>query len=333
MNGDDFGRACLGPQPFPSTARKPHTICEVPSVARSLAEAATRYAHRAVASYIRGDYEDFYLSAGIALEQAMKARLARANVAFIAPDRHFRSALALWQTRDDVSKLPIGTRTIGGSEALERVKELEPGFDRHVESVRQVLRFRNGEAHLGAPGSSEHRRVFSDFARALTSLLRVAPAEFWGEHNNLIELAVDDSTAAVAREVAEKMSRATLTFRQRFDHLGEEQRTTLLDLAAHHADRQANDALLVWECPGCGHESALLSGENFVEFDVEWDHRDRVQVDASPFIEFRGHFLDCALCDLELDGLEELEAAGMDPVFPNDEADLDEYMRDYYEEG
>ena len=137
----------------------------MPSINQSLSDGATKYSLRAVASYLEGDFEDFYLAAGIAIEQAMKSRLARENVAFIAPDKNFKAALALWNTQNDVSKLPFGTRTIGGVEALDRTRDIEPSFERHANSTRDILRFRNGEAHIGAPGSTEHRRFFASFAR------------------------------------------------------------------------------------------------------------------------------------------------------------------------
>src|SRR4051812_855664 len=98
------------------------------SIARALADAATRYAHRAVDAFIQEEFADFYLSAGIALEQAMKARLARENASFLAPDRGFKSAVVLWKTRADVDRLPVGTKTVGGVEAFRRVTELEPLF-------------------------------------------------------------------------------------------------------------------------------------------------------------------------------------------------------------
>ena len=299
------------------------------SIARSLAEASTKYARRAIESYVGGDFEDFYLSAGISLEQAMKSRLARINIAFIAPDRNFKSALALWVTREDVSQLPLGTQTIGGAEALARINQIEPSFNRHAESVKQILRFRNGEAHVGAPGATAHRRVFADFAGALTSLLRVPAEEFWGEHEELIRIAVDDTAADVAKEVSEKLAGARISYRDRYEALGASQREALLAIAEQDANRQAQDDTLVMDCPACS-SPALLHGENFVEFDVDYDHREMVELSAYPYIEFRGQQLECPACGLELDGQEEVEAAGLDAVFVNDHADVDEYMREYY---
>ena len=173
------------------------------SIARALADSATRYAHRAVDNYVADDLVDFYLSAGIAIEQAMKARLARENIAFIAPDRAFTSAVELWRTRDDIKLLPVGTKTIGGAEAVARVAVIEKAFSPHADSVKEILRFRNGEAHIGAPGASDYRKVFVDFVAAITALLQVAPDVFWGKHSDLVRVTLDENSADIAREVTE----------------------------------------------------------------------------------------------------------------------------------
>ncbi len=48
-------------------------------------------------------------------------------------------------------------------------------------------------------------------------------------------------------------------------------------------------------------------------------------------IQFAGHYIECGARGLELEGSQELEAAGIDHTWPNDEADLDEWLADYAE--
>ncbi len=302
------------------------------SIAHALAESASRYAHRAVDNYVGNDLGEFYLAAGIAIEQAMKSRLARDNVVFIAPERSFTSAVELWRTRDDIGSLPVGTKTIGGADAVARVAIVERRFAPHAESVKEILRFRNGEAHIGAPGASDHRRVFVDFLAAIATLLEVPGEDFWGVHAELVRVTLDENAAGVARKVTERLAGAAATYRRRFDALDEHQRSSLIDLAGHDAEQRRSDDALVQECPGCGTEAALLHGDNSVEVDIDVDHREGVIIGAGHYVEFQAQYLECLACGLELDGQEELEAAGLETVFPNDAADTDTYLRQYYED-
>lgn len=301
------------------------------SIHRALAQSATRYAHRAVDNYVADDLAEFYLSAGIAIEHAMKSRLARENVTFIAPDRAFTSAVELWRTRDDIKLLPVGTRTIGGIEAVTRVAVVEKAFTPHADSVKEILRFRNGEAHIGAPGASDHRKVFVDFVAAVTALLKVSPDKFWKKHADLVRVSLDENSAGVAREVAELLAAAAATYRRRFDALDQHQRTSLITLAKQDAEHQQSDDALLWECPACDTEAALMHGDNSLEVDIDVDHRDGTIIGAGHYVEFQAGRLECLACGLELDGQEALEAAGIDTVFPNDAADVDTYLREYYE--
>jgi len=78
-----------------------------------LRERATTYARRALAAYVSQEYHDFFLFAGLAVELAIKSRLAEENLMFLAPAQNFAATLALWNARGDVVRLPPGTRTIG----------------------------------------------------------------------------------------------------------------------------------------------------------------------------------------------------------------------------
>lgn len=84
--------------------------------------------------------------------------------------------------------------------------------------------------------------------------------------------------------------------------------------------------------PCLWHRSPLLRGNNSIEVDVDVDHRDGTIIGAGHYIEFQATYLECLVCGLELDGEDALEAAGLETVFPNDAANLDTYLRKYYEE-
>ncbi|HET7486645.1 MAG TPA: hypothetical protein VFJ85_01865 [Acidimicrobiales bacterium] len=300
------------------------------SIQRALADSAAAYAHRAVDSFVSDNLADFYLLAGISIEHAMKARLARENIAFIAPDRAFTSALELWRTRDDIKSLPVGTKTIGGAEAINRLAIIEKSFAVHADSVRDILRFRNGEAHIGAPGAGDHRKVFTSFVAAINALLKVPAASFWGEHSNLVEATLGENSRGVSLHVAEVLAAATAKYRRKFDFLDEHQRSSLLALAEQDAEHRQSDDVLLIACPACGTEAALLEGENSIEVDVEVDHRDGTVTGGRHYVEFQAGSLECLACGLELDGQEDLEAAGVETLLPNDTIDSDRLLREYY---
>jgi hypothetical protein len=302
----------------------------VPSTAEALAKTAQKYARRAVSSFIDNDHNDFYLAAGVALEQALKARLAREDVLFIAPANEFRSAVALQRTADDFKLLPFGTRTVGGADAVARVTILDRSFLPHSETALQILKFRNGEAHIGAPGSTEHQKMFGGFLAALTTLVGTPNDEFWGHHVDLVRVALDKNAAQVAKVVAQKLAVARGIWRQRFESLDDEQRKGLLALIEQQADAESSEEALRRECPACS-GPAVLYGDNSVEFDIDVDHRSGDIIGGGPFLEFRATDLRCKACNLTLASEEELDATDIETVFPNDEVDSDELLREYYD--
>ena len=106
----------------------------------------------------------------------------------------------------------------------------------------------------------------------------------------------------------------------------------MIALAEQDAEHKQSEEALLWECPACGTEAALLQGDNSLEVDVDVDHREGIIVAAGHYVEFQAGYLECLACGLELDGQEALEAAGIETVIPNDSADIDAYLRSYYED-
>lgn len=244
----------------------------MPSTSQGLAETAQKYARRAVSYFIDNDHSDFYLAAGVALEHAMKARLAREDVLFIAPANDFRSAVALWRTADNFQSLPFGTRTVSGADAVARVTIVDKNFAPHGEAAKQILRCRNGEAHVGAPGSTEHDKDFANFLASIESLSEGSSDEFWGQHVDLVRVTLDQNAAQVAKEVTQKIGVARGNYSRRFGSLDDEQRRGLFAFIEQQVDAGLSDDVLRTECPACS-GPALLYGENSVEFDIDVDHR------------------------------------------------------------
>lgn len=298
-------------------------------IEEALAESARRYTHRAVESFVRGDFADFCLAAGIAVELAVKTRLAQHNVAFIAPDNGFKSAAALWRMRDNIEALPLETRTVSASEGFKRLAELEPKLNRYRRFVDDVCMLRNGEAHLGLSGLEDHDAALSSFLAVSDGIRIGSPEELWGEHADFVQVHLEESAESLARQVEEKITRARLRFTERFGGLSADQQEVVFAIIRENVERHTWAGTLEHECPVCG-SPCLVDGHIDVDFDIDWDHREGVPIGGQVFVVFSSYHLACGACGLDLDGADEIERAGIDPVLNIEDADSEEYLREYY---
>jgi hypothetical protein len=293
-----------------------------------LAAQAATHARRGLSAYLRGDDSEFFLFAGIAVELAMKTKLARENPAFLAPANKFDSAVALTRLSGDMDRLPPGLQTIGGGDALRRLEELDPAFRDHHRSVTEILGYRNGEAHLGTADATTRERTLVGFLRAVRALLRQGEDLFWAEHAEFVRTRLDELAEKEQREVAERISRARAALQQKFGQLSADQKATLLAAAGQHRDRLV-DHRDVWpvECPACDGPGVAHGETEFVEWDGDEDG-------PFPVVQFYAHSVNCFTCGLSLNGQDQLEFAGLDAAWPNDEIDPyelgDPFDEDYY---
>jgi hypothetical protein len=72
------------------------------------------------------------------------------------------------------------------------------------------------------------------------------------------------------------------------------------------------------DCPACN-TPALVSGSVRTDFDEDWDHHEHVLIGVHAYFTFIPSRLRCNACGLELDGRDELDAAGIgQPWVPED---------------
>lgn len=299
------------------------------SLARSLGNSAEQYALRAVRAHIDDDLDDFYLCAGIGLEHATKAHLAGKNPTFLAdganPAKRWESMRLLHRFAADIQDLPVDrVVTIGGAEAVGRAADVSAEFAPYRSSALELVRFRNGEAHLGMHGGGDPTKALADFARAI-SLLRIEPEEFWGEHAELVRATIDETVSDTERRVAHAIAGARQSFRSTYDNLDEPERQFLIQ--RREAETDDNVDTHTFECPSCGH-LAELTGDVKEEYDVDYDHRERVAVSAHLYLDFYPQSLDCRVCGLVLRDRDELDAAGIPEMFTHEEFDIVEYEAD-----
>lgn len=298
----------------------------MPSLREHLANKAAEYSGRAVRAYVDERVGDFALYAGIGLELAIKAKLAGMNPVFLANRRAFtRSAVALHRSATDISLLPTSVSTTDAKDALELLVHLEPNLQEQLSTAKTVAQLRNSEAHMGIASATPAQ--LADFAQAINVLLNIDAQEFWGEHFQVIDAAINQQQDAIRQAVTAKLARAKIHFEQ-LEALGDEARASVLSLIeARRNNAVDNDEAVAVECPAC-HSPALATGESVEEVDVDWD--DGVPFAAGLFIEFIASEIKCDACGLHLENSAEIEAADHDTKWLNEEVDVDEWMADHY---
>ena len=294
------------------------------SIDSNLRASAERNSRIALDRYVDYDIAQFAVAAGLAVEHALKFRLARESPLLLADGASkawLQNARELSKARDNAELLPPEVRTITALEAFDRVVVLDPTCARIRPAVESIMSVRNSQAHMGVIGSGDVREVFAQFARAIETVL-VVSGTFWAPHEPLVRTLLDEFAAAVAKRVQEKLARARLVFERRFGGLASEIRIGAIELALNTLIAQIRDDTVSVACPACS-SSALLGGINRVEsIDTHSDYPG-----YAVFLE--AEWLRCAACELRLEGEEELEEAGVDLVVENNEVDVGDLFGDY----
>jgi hypothetical protein len=309
----------------------------VPGAAEDLAAqlglSAGRHAKRALAFYVSGEIPEFYLHAGTALELAVKAKLANHNPAFLAPEgnRWFGPALAFGRGKPVPPNLAEKIASVGANEAVNRLRLLDSTLGEAFRSdVIQLFELRNHVAHLGWAEPSDERleERAASFVRAINILLRIKPREFWDLHADLAESLVADDIDRTRRTVELKRSAA----RSKVDMYGD-LLTAVIDANNSYVElRDRDPSSVVVPCPVCG-ALGVAEGELVDEGEPDFEYSDGEMVTHWSY-DLRvlvGYFF-CRVCELELDGEDELEAADVDTSIQNPDAEPGD-VYDYEDRG
>lgn len=295
------------------------------NIASSLAASAGRYARLALSEYAGNQSELFLLHAGLAIEHALKAKIARENAALLAPAKNYEAAIALGRASDDMARLPRLTKTIGAMDALAIAIVIDPSLKGPTNGVKALFEHRNGEAHMGHSGIECSRAEVADFLRAINALLRTDQDKFWDHNHQLVKDLLDERLEEAAAAVSLKVAAAKIRFQTRTGHLDPATLEGYLRMLELDRDKHLGDESMPLECPACG-SPATLHGSNHLEFDVEVD-RDGTQ-SAHYRVEFHADSLECGACSLFLSSEEELTLAGIDVVMDNDDVDPADHLGD-----
>jgi hypothetical protein len=218
--------------------------------------------------------------------------------------------------------LPTGTATVGATQSLDRFQHIDRGFHAHHGSgIRDLLHYRNGEAHLGIVDASKRRAAAVVFFRAINGLLTIDPEKFWAPHAEMVATLLNQEGESVAQAVAIKIAKA----RVQADRLrGLPQFEAVVVASSAKAAAEETDDVLLYECPACGERTATVVGDN--EPVVDWDGDDWASTGG---VELVPRELRCSLCGLVLDGSDELSAASIPDAIANPRLDPGDLYGDW----
>ncbi|MGC4906560.1 hypothetical protein ACLQ2J_12640 [Streptomyces cyaneofuscatus] len=268
----------------------------------SLLRNAKRAAHKAMDDHGRRDYDEFALHAGVAVEKLAKAVLVAMNPIYIVEMRG--SAEMLFHLGGHLTASKV--RTIGASEAITRLRTLKIlKVDTKLDLLIEV---RNGVAH--ASGGVQAKGLLSTLAESVDTLLKRLDSsgpEFWERWYSAVLVAIDRHRSEIQRDVEIRIKQARHLFDDRFEGLPETAKEAVLKV--HPRDvgfrstmsPRAADRLLTFSsetpCPACGGLAHLMS----TPIGTTGTHT-----------ELSAFWLRCRLCDLELDGADQIAASGAD---------------------
>jgi hypothetical protein len=283
------------------------------------------------------------LHAATALEQLAKAYLASIHGALVAA-ADFDSLLHACGESRHAKKPQALMRTITVRDAIDRAGQLIGPLANLKGSLGGLIDVRNGVVHAAYLDVDDVGVMLRPFLRACDHLLTAMDVDrddFFGEFVGVADAQIKESTEDAERRVAEALASARLAFKERWLSLDEPARTSALaSVEATYSPIKYEEDIVT--CPAC-REPALVGGTYEVDWEADWDvegSRGPAYIaGVYPVVKFSPGYLGCRVCGLELDGEEELAAAGIaeswmlddvDPRdFANDDRDWDDY-RDYH---
>ncbi|MEV5472953.1 hypothetical protein AB0L66_11425 [Streptomyces sp. NPDC052207] len=258
----------------------------------SLFEGAKRAASKAMNDHAHGEYDEFALHAGVAIERLAKAALVKMNPLYVAGGKlHIPSP----------DKVKI--YTISALEALARLQSF--GVGKVDNDLKLLIELRNGTVHTA--GGDEAKTHIPTLAKAITAILEhlgISEHDFWDRWTSAINMAVNEQRTEIERLVEIRIRQARHVFEDRFKGLPPG--------AKERAMATPNPALSDWieaveiraggvpifktsggDCPACG-------GRGILTFEPTEQTATNTHYSADGFA--------CSMCTFAVVGPEEMAA-------------------------
>lgn len=275
----------------------------------SFLEGAKKAAHRAVDDHGRGEYDEFALHGGVAVERLAKAVLVAKNPVYLLEMRNGNPDMLLY-LGGHLEMSPDKVRTVGAKDTLKRLRTL--GLLPPDSQLDLLIELRNGTAHTTV--GDQAKTLLPALAENIAALLKdidLPEEAFWGRWTSAMNVAVDKQRSEIERDVQIRIRQARHRFDDRFAGLPEgakekvlqEPRPTITSMAAGPISITFGKDVLAMiatiPCPAC-------RGQARVEL-----HPIDLALPEPDLVVFS---LQCHLCALELTTPEEIRASGTNLV-------------------
>lgn len=298
-----------------------------------LARSSSDFARSSLQALPEGKHATFLLHAATALEHLAKAVLAARHPSLIIAAEDFDSLLHACGEPTFARRPRTRIRTIPAREAIKRSCRFVPAVDDLAGDLELLILVRNGVVHLGEASSSDSDDVLVPYLKAseeLRAALDLDPAAYWGEFIDLVDSALKEHVEKARLRVETALAVARKEFERRYGELDETTRQALRRvIEASYALAKYEEQLI--ECPACDTQ-AFVSGSLKTDYDEDWDHHEGVLLNVHLMVTFIPTRLSCTACGLELDGREELDAAGVGESWVLDDVDEADFY-DHDQEG
>jgi hypothetical protein len=215
-------------------------------------------------------------------------------------------------------------RTIGCVEALKRVARILPLL--RVTPLEPLAEARNGALHLvGADSATAFRLLvpYIDAMRIMGEALGVNFDEMFADYSELAKEVLEQSIEEAQVRVTAKIARAKQVFAERYgDMQGEGLRTVIRAVEATYGLMRYDEELSV--CPACGYTAKLIGHHSLRDWEYDSDEEGNVS-SRSAIVDLYVEELGCAVCGLELQGDDELSAAGMPTTIELEDVDSEDF--------
>lgn len=296
-----------------------------------LAASSAYFARSAAAAYSSESWELYYLHMATAVEQLLKAVLARAHPSLIADSRaNFDSLLHLCGLghRARVPDFVAAVRTISATEAMQRVERLVENYRPPGARIGLLLEIRNGIVHSGELARSQSEAILAEVGEYVDALLPsvgMSRSEYWGESAEMVEDHSRRRLSAIEASFRRKVEAAKSRYRRIVEPMNRPERSSYIAALTPTDPSDAFDEVPV-NCPACG-QKGVLGGYPDPQWEADWDVEGGEAYVSGAYvkaIEVHGTSFSCRVCGLSLDSML-LGFAGLEAItLTDDDFDLSE---------
>lgn len=290
------------------------------------------YIRKALLRKEGGDLDEYQLWASLAIELLGKSALARIHPSLIADPQHFQSLFA-------AASLNISSdiKTIAAHTLFERLRHAHPTFDEKMKSFCSAIALRrNAELHSGdTPFRSMRLEAWeAQYWHATSSILEMMSSSL----DDWLGISLAETPKAILSLATEAKKQSVLVRIERAREVFEGRKKAEREHAIEEAEERSwfhyrdlftlvADGRWSKKCPACGGK-AYLAGMQVNE-DVIDTYGDEDGAWESVEVTYSAEQFHCPVCNLFLDGADEIEAADLDLEFVDISEREMEYEPDY----